>query len=102
MSHGSFIFGKNYSASTVYLFLISCISNQLHSGIGHIPGLVINEFIRVLVLDQRTIAIMRETMAKDDYVILEGRIQYQPYEVADGKKNQGGYILASKIQRFVS
>lgn len=70
-----------------------------HRGIGRIPGLTITEFIRVLVLDARTIDVIQKTLAKDDYALVEGWIQYKPYENR-GKRAHSGYIVAKAVHRF--
>lgn len=62
--------------------------------------MIITEFHRVIVYDQLTANVVRNTLKKYDRVQIDGRISYMPYKNADGKTVHGGFIVAQSVNRF--
>lgn len=71
------------------------------SGEGHIPGLEMTEFHRIIVFDPKTIDVIRQTIKEHDFVLVDGRLQYKPYQLAGSGKKHAGFIVAKYVQRFV-
>lgn len=68
-------------------------------GEGHITGMTITEFHRVIAYAQPALDEARNSLNKHDRIQVDGKISYMPYKNADGKTIHGGFIVAHNINR---